>query len=79
MDNAEETVREPDAVIEPPKDEKLIDASRVFMMVGDERGARPMSLPQIFQEMFAILGDVDKRLRGLENPKERPSGLILPD
>lgn len=57
----------------------LIDASRVLMMVGDEQQARPMTIPQIMQEMFGILGDLDRRLSALENPSERPSGLILPD
>lgn len=57
----------------------LIDAGRVLMMVGNDKEARPMTLPQIFQEIFAILGDIDKRLVALENPGERPSGLIIPN
>jgi hypothetical protein len=58
---------------------QLIDAARVLMMVGTAQEARPMTVPQIFQEVFAILGDIDKRLMALENPSERPSGLILPN
>ena len=58
--------------------EMMIDASRVLMMVGDGNTARPMSVPQIFQEMFSILGDIDHRLNKLEKG-ERPSGLIVPN
>lgn len=56
----------------------LIDAGRVIMMVGDEKNVRPMLLPDIFQEMFSILGDMDARLTKLERG-ERPSGLIVPN
>lgn len=56
----------------------FVDAGRVIMMVGGPESMRPMTLPQVFQEIFAILGDIDKRLAALEKG-ERPSGLILPN
>lgn len=76
-------VLDPDQVQIPKevaeKMNNLIDASRVLMMVGDEREARPMTIPQIMQEMFGIIGDLDRRLMALEDPSQRPSSLILPN
>ena len=56
----------------------LIDAGRVVMIVGDGDTARPMTLPQLFQEMFAILGDLDNRLSKMESGRT-PGGLVLPN
>ena len=72
-------VQIPEEVARRLSPDMLIDASRVLMMVGTEKEARPMTIPQIFQEVFAILGDIDKRLQAIENPGTRPSGLILPN
>lgn len=72
-------VQIPEEVAKRLSPDMLIDASRVLMMVGTEKEARPMSMPQVFQEIFAILGDIDKRLQALENPGSRPSGLIIPN
>ena len=72
-------VQIPEEVAKRLSPDTLIDASRVLMMVGTEKEARPMSMPQVFQEIFAILGDIDKRLVALENTGTRPSGLILPN
>jgi hypothetical protein len=72
-------VQIPEEVAKRLSPDMLIDASRVLMMVGTEKEARPMSMPQVFQEIFAILGDIDKRLQALENPGTRPSGLIVPN
>jgi hypothetical protein len=72
-------VQIPEEVARRLSPDMLIDASRVLMMVGDEREARPMTIPQIMQEMFGIIGDLDKRLMALEDPSRRPSGLILPN
>ena len=44
----------------------LVDAGTVVMMVGSEKELRPMTVPQIFQEIFAILGDLDRRTTALE-------------
>lgn len=57
----------------------LIDAGRVVMMVGDEKNVHPMPLPAIFQEMFSILGDIDRRLTKLETGGVRPSSIIVPN
>lgn len=66
-----ETVVEPTEVIVPK--EKLIDGAKVFMLVGDERQQVPMPLPAIFQQMFGILGDLDRRLMAIEeNSKKSP-------
>ena len=72
-------VQIPEEVAKRLSPDMLIDASRVLMMVGTEKEARPMTMPQIFQEIFGILGDLDRRLMALENPSERPSGLIIPN
>lgn len=72
-------VQIPEEVAKRLSPDMLIDASRVLMMVGTDKQARPMSMPQVFQEIFTILGDIDKRLMALENPTERPSGLIIPN
>ena len=72
-------VQIPEEVASRLSPDMLIDASRVLMMVGNEKEARPMSMPQVFQEIFTILGDIDKRLMALENPNTRTSGLILPN
>lgn len=75
--DATKEVLEPEVI--PRDDQKpLVDAGRVIMMVGGPQAMRPMSLPQVFQEIFAILGDIDRRLTALEKG-ERPSGLIIPD
>ena len=66
-----ETVVEPAEVIEPK--ERLIDGAKVYMLVGDEQRQTPMPLPAIFQQMFGILGDLDRRLMELEaNAKKSP-------
>ena len=66
-----ETVVEPTEVIAPK--ERLIDGAKVFMLVGDERQQVPMPLPAVFQQMFGILGDLDRRLMDLEeNSKKSP-------
>ena len=72
-------VQIPEEVARRLSPDMLIDAAKVVMMVGNDNQVRPMTVPQIFQEMFAILGDVDKRLKALEDPSKRPSGLILPN
>ena len=72
-------VQIPEEVAKRLSPDMLIDASRVLMMVGTEKEARPMTMPQVFQEIFGILGDLDRRLMALENPSERPSGLIIPN
>ena len=56
----------------------LVDAGTVVMMVGSEKELRPMTVPQIFQEIFAILGDLDRRTTALE-AKKSENRLILPD
>lgn len=56
----------------------LVDAGTVVMMVGSEKELRPMTVPQIFQEIFAILGDLDRRVQALETNNSE-SRLILPD
>jgi len=59
-------VVEPTEVIEPAPNDRLIDGAKVYMLVGDERQQVPMPLPAVFQQMFAILGDLDSRLMELE-------------
>jgi hypothetical protein len=68
----EETVVEPTEVIPPPR--KLIDGASVIILVGDEQRQTPMPLPAIFQQLFGILGDLDRRLTALE---EKSSGSII--
>ena len=64
---------EPTEVIEPAPKDRLIDGAKVYMLVGDERQQVPMPLPAIFQQMFGILGDLDRRLMELEaNVKKSP-------
>jgi len=73
-------VVEPTEVIEPEllaranaERDRLIDGAKVFMLVGDERQQVPMPLPAVFQQMFAILGDLDRRLMEVEaNAKKSP-------
>jgi hypothetical protein len=55
---------EPTEVIPAPR--KLIDGGNVIILVGDERGQTPMPLPAVFQQLFAVLGDLDRRLTALE-------------
>ena len=48
-------------------------ARRCILLVGDERQQVPMPLPAVFQQMFGILGDLDRRLMELEaNAKKSP-------
>lgn len=66
-----ETVVEPTEVIPAPR--KLIDGANVIILVGDEQRQTPMPLPAIFQQLFGILGDLDRRLMDLEeNTKKSP-------
>jgi hypothetical protein len=57
-------VVEPTEVIPAPR--KLIDGGNVIILVGDERGQTPVPLPAVFQQLFAVLGDLDRRLTALE-------------
>ena len=58
--------KRPEEVIEP---RKLIDGGNVIVLVGDEQRQIPIPLPDIFQQLFSILGDLDKRLMALEGQK----------
>lgn len=66
-------VVDPTEVSEPAPGDRLIDGAKVIMIVGDERQAVPMALPDVFQQMFAILGDLDRRLMALEEKKQKSS------
>jgi hypothetical protein len=78
----EPEVKEPDEVIVPEEVQDapggLIDGGRVLIMVGDptSRRAIPMTLPDVFQQLFAILGDLDKRLAKLEGSPTEESRII---
>lgn len=71
-------VQVPEEVARRLSPDMLVDAGKVVMMVGSEKELRPMTVPQIFQEIFAILGDLDARVQALE-AKKSESRLILPD
>lgn len=58
--------KRPEEVIES---RKLIDGGNVIVLVGDEQRQIPIPLPDIFQQLFSILGDLDKRLMALEGQK----------
>lgn len=52
----------------------FIDAGRVLIMVGDPQTGKgmPISLPVVFEQLFGILADLDRRLMELEaGPKEK--------
>lgn len=72
-----ETVVEPTEVIEPAPNDRLIDGAKVYMLVGDEQRQTPMPLPAIFQQMFGILGDLDRRLMALEEKTQKSSIVTL--
>ena len=67
---------------ETEKEEKLlpkfVDGGNVIVMVKTETEVVPMPLPVIFEEMFKILGDLDRRLTALQGNKE-DSRIILPN
>jgi hypothetical protein len=69
----EEPTTEEAVVVEPTevfaRPNHLVDGQNVIIMVGDEQRQTPMPLPAIFQQMFGILGDLDKRLMALEDKK----------
>ena len=72
---------EHDEVVEPieviaPKD-RLIDGAKVYMLVGDEQRQTPMPLPAIFQQMFGILDDLDRRLMAMEENAKKSSIVTL--
>lgn len=71
-------IQVPEEVARRLSPDMLIDAGKVVMMVGSDKEVRPMTVPQIFQEIFAILGDLDSRVRALED-KKSDSRLILPN
>ena len=75
VEDKTETVVEPAEVIEPK--ERLIDGAKVYMLVGDEQRQTPMPLPAIFQQMFGILGDLDRRLMELEANAKKSSIVTL--
>ena len=49
----------------------IIDAGTVVLIVGDEKQQIPMPLPAVLQQLFAILGDLDRRLMDLEANNKR--------
>jgi len=68
-------VIEPTEVIPAPR--KLIDGASVIILVGDEQRQTPMPLPAIFQQLFGILGDLDRRLMDLEETTRNNSIIRL--
>lgn len=77
-DNVEhDEVVEPTEVIEPAPKDRLIDGAKVYMLVGDEQRQTPMPLPAIFQQMFGILGDLDRRLMAMEENAKKSSIVTL--
>jgi hypothetical protein len=70
----ETVVVEPTEVFERPK--HLVDGQNVIILVGDEQRQTPMPLPAIFQQMFGILGDLDRRLMAIEE-KSKSSVITL--
>lgn len=68
VENKTETEEKPD---------RLIDGANVFMLVGTEHQQVPMPLPAVFQQMFAILGDLDRRLMALEEKTQKSSIVTL--
>ncbi len=59
---------------------QFIDAGQVIILVGNPntKQAIPMPLPAVFEQLFGILGDIDRRLTALEgSPKEKSKIITL--
>lgn len=57
---------------------QFIDGGQVLIMVGDPQTGKmmPIPLPAVFEQLFGVLGDMDRRLQELEAGRPEESRII---
>lgn len=56
----------------------FIDGGQVLIMVGDPQTGKmmPIPLPAVFEQLFGVLGDMDRRIQELEAGRPAESRII---
>jgi hypothetical protein len=82
MENSEQQQTNAMALTEGARAEEapaiVYDAGKVIMLVGDPSGVTiPMPIPAVFQQLFGIIADLDRRLMELEAKEPQEKSRII--